>query len=388
MVYYSSMDNDSHKKILYLITLSHYGGAQKYIHILARAMKDRGHTVSVALGAGGPFLDHLYTDSIATHVIPSLKRSISPIQDLKAFFALIRLFRKERPDVLHITSSKTGLLGTIAGRITGVPKIVFCIQGLPFIDTSSWNVLSRLWMRFSFFITFIFSDQIISVSKIMSDHISSWPTVSKKLSLIYNSVAVPDFLQREQARTFFSDKIGKDISKMTLIGTLAELRKNKGIRYLIEAAHSLIQKYPNTLFIVCGDGPERNSLERQIALAHLTDHFYLLGHVDHASRYLPGFDMFVLPSLTEALSLALLEVGHAGLPTVATNVAGTPEIIIDQKTGLLIPDQDSEAIATALRTYIEHEEMQKNHAAGLHKHISEHFSVEQMIEKTLAVYRS
>jgi len=123
--------------ILYIITKSNYGGAQKYIFELASAAKDAGHDVSVACGGTGEadaalglLADKLIANNIPVHPIRNFLRNMSLLNDMKALFEVWRLIRHQKPDVLHVTSSKAGGIGALAGRFALVPRIVFTSHGL------------------------------------------------------------------------------------------------------------------------------------------------------------------------------------------------------------------------------------------------------------------
>ncbi len=111
-------------KILYVITKGNFGGAQRYVFDLATHFKEDCE-VAVALGAGETLERKLTEKNVRTIKIPDLSRDVSLISDIKSFFFLIRVFQKERPDVVHLNSTKIGALGALAARIAGIQKIIF-----------------------------------------------------------------------------------------------------------------------------------------------------------------------------------------------------------------------------------------------------------------------
>jgi glycosyltransferase involved in cell wall biosynthesis len=141
------------------------------------------------------------------------------------------------------------------------------------------------------------------------------------------------------------------------VGTIGEAVKNKGQEYLREAG----KNFPDIKFNIISDMPE-------------------------AARYLKNFDIFILPSLKEGLPYVLLEAGLAELPVIATNVGGVPEIIENEKTGLLIKPANPAKIADALKKLIDNPGLAKTLAKNLRQKILQEFSFEKMLEKTLAVY--
>jgi len=153
----------SNKKILYVITKSNWGGAQRYVYDLATHAKERGFTVLVACGSTGELTERLEKKDIPLRIIPSLGRNVRIFKELHAFFALLFLFRKERPDIIHLNSSKVGAMGGLAGRIARVPKILFTAHGWAFNEERT--LFSRIIIAFIHYLTVFFSHQTIAVSK-------------------------------------------------------------------------------------------------------------------------------------------------------------------------------------------------------------------------------
>ena len=125
------------KKILFVITKSNWGGAQKYVYDLANELHrpNAEFEVAVAFGQEGQLAGKLREAGITTHPIRSLQRDVSVIADIKSFFELLRLFKTQKPDIAHLNSSKVGGLGALAARVAGVPKIIFTVHGWPFWET-------------------------------------------------------------------------------------------------------------------------------------------------------------------------------------------------------------------------------------------------------------
>jgi glycosyltransferase involved in cell wall biosynthesis len=119
------------KKVTYVITKANWGGAQRYVFDLATHLPKEEFDVSVAYGVEGKLAEELKRAGIVTHYIPALGRDVSFVKDTKSLLELFELFLKEQPDVVHLNSSKAGGVGALAARLTGVPKIVFTIHGLP-----------------------------------------------------------------------------------------------------------------------------------------------------------------------------------------------------------------------------------------------------------------
>ncbi len=137
-----------------------------------------------------------------------------------------------------------------------------------------------------------------------------------------------------------------------IIGTIANLYKNKGLEYLIYAAAKI--KKPELKFVIIGDGPEKTRLEQLIKERRLEDSVFLAGYIDSAYKYLKAFDIFILPSVKEGQPWTILEAMAAGIPIVATNIAGIPEMLENEKSGLLVEPADPQALALVIEKMLTH----------------------------------
>lgn len=339
-------------KILYVITKSNWGGAQTYVYDMATNMAN--FDVVVALGGKGELKDRLEESGIRTIQINSLSRNINVFKDLFVFFRLISILRKEKPDVLHLNSSKIGGIGSLAGRITGIKNIIFTAHGWAFKEERFF--LSKLLIKFASWLTVLFSHKIVVLSKYER---SITPGNKDKVHIIYNGVKDIDFLDRETARKRFTD-----VPKNTKwIGIIAELHKNKGLKYLVKAIPE------NYSLIHIGEGEE--TIEG--------DNIYPMGNIPNAAKYLKAFDVFVLPSIKEGLPYTIIEAGLAELPVLSTTVGGIPEIIT-KDSGILVQPKNIEKLRKNIPL------LTKEHGVNLRKRILENFSFEEMLEKTKRLY--
>lgn len=378
------------KKILYLITKSNWGGAQKYVYDLATNLPQDSYESVVALGGEGELETRLREAQVRTIPIKNLGRDIRISDDIGAFFDVLKNIRKERPDVLHINSSKAGLFGAIAGRLAMVPMIIFTAHGWAFNESRSSSTKKAL--TFLQWLTVMLCHRTICVSDKLVKEISKLPLTSPKVARIYNGVKPPLFLERALARVSIIEKAPalKEHEGDIWIGTIAELHNNKGYDAYAEAVSILSETdYFNTRpirFVWIGEGGERADLESFITSKKLSERIALTGHIQDAARLLRAFDYFILPSRTEALGYVLIEAGLAQLPVIATAVGGIPEIIEDLKTGLLIQPENPGEIAKAIGFILDRPEDAKKMASNLNEKVSSQFSFEKMIEETEVFY--
>jgi glycosyltransferase involved in cell wall biosynthesis len=171
-----------------------------------------------------------------------------------------------------------------------------------------------------------------------------------------------------------------------LAGAIGALVGHKGHRYLIEAAAQVVREVPDARFVILGEGDLRGPLEKLIADLHLEKHVILGGFRPDVLSLLKGFDLFVMPSVTEGLGTSLLDAMACSKPIVASRVGGIPEVVMDGKTGILVPPKDADLLAEAIvRLMQDRAEAAAMGDAG-YARVTERFTVERMVEETLAVY--
>jgi L-malate glycosyltransferase len=172
-----------------------------------------------------------------------------------------------------------------------------------------------------------------------------------------------------------------------VVGNAAALVPHKGQRYLVDAAHLVVQQVPDARFIVLGEGELREHLEKQVHEHHLEKHVLLPGFRTDVLGCIKGFDLFVMSSVTEGLGTSLLDAMACGRPIVATRAGGIPEIVEDGVNGTLVPPRDAAALADAIVRALKDEGWRRRMGeAGLAR-VRERFTVERMVEQTAAVYR-
>lgn len=374
------------KKIFICITKSNWGGAQKYVFDISRELiKRKDISLSVFLGGNGELKTKLEEIGVKTININS-ERDISIFKDIKTFFELFKLFKKEKPDIIHLNSSKIGFLGALAGRMCGIKKIIFTAHGWVFNEDR--NFIEKKIFYLLQKSTVFLSHKTIAVSDIVKKQIR---INNKKIIVIKNGIQDIDLLSKELAREsllikIFSKKpdiIDKISSKAIWIGTISELHKNKGLEYIIETVSKLKE---NIILVIIGEGEERKKLEENIIKYGASNKIFILGKIENASSFLRAFDLFTLTSITEALPYVLLEAGKARIPVVASEVGGIPEIIENEKTGLLTKSKNTEDIKEKILNIIKDPKKANILAMNLNKKINKDFKTENMIRDTFEVF--
>ena len=171
-----------------------------------------------------------------------------------------------------------------------------------------------------------------------------------------------------------------------LVGNVAALVPHKGQRYLIEAAHLVVQKIPDARFVILGEGELREHLEHLVREHHLEKHVLLPGFRTDVIGCIKGFDLFVMSSVTEGLGTSLLDAMACRKAIVGTRAGGIPEVVDEGRTGLLVEPRDPHQLADAILRLIQDEAMRKRMAEAGYARVRERFTVERMVADTAAVY--
>ena len=378
------------KKILFVITKSNWGGAQRYVFDLAVSLPNDEFDPIVAFGTSGKqgakpgeLGTRLDAAEIRTVFLPALSRNVG-IGDMQAVFQLRALFRSELPDIVHLNSSKAVTMGALAARLARVPVIVGTVHGWAFNEPRPW--WQKIIIKFIHWFGGLMCTHNIVVSQCDAQQAAHWPFVSRKIVAIHNGIAPFELHEKTEARSSLAAAHTELMNKIdqVWIGTNSELNANKSIDVLLRACATIDD--PNAVYVAMGSGEHRTKLEslaKELGIAHKV---FILGFVEDSRQYLKAFDIFVLPSRKEGLPYGLLEAGLASLPVIASRVGGIPEIIEDGQTGFLSERGNVAELASKLRELLENPAERERLGAALREKVRNKFSLEQMVEQTLKIY--
>ncbi len=389
------------KKILFLVTQSELGGAQRAVFNLAKGLSSASEKQPFkVVAAAGPegdnqngLLVQLTKAGIKTIHLKYLRRNINPYYDLRAFFEIRQLIKREKPDLLQLGSSKAGLLGSLAAKnLKNSLKVIYRIGGWAFNEPTSW--LKRKIYFWAEKWTAKYKDIVVVNSNFeRRQAINLKICPARKIITVYNGIALKQmkFLSKEAARAALGFS-----QKESLVGAIANFYPSKGLEYLVKAAYLLKTKYkmPNTKYIVIGDGRKREKLEKLIEEYSLENCFHLPGQIPEARQYLKAFDVFVLPSIKEGMPWTILEAMAAQLPIIATDVGGVPEMLssgmaeleVSDRAGLLIPPKDSQQLAEKIVYLLKNQGVAQDLAQKAKRKVIKDFTFEKMLRKMRKVY--
>lgn len=354
------------------------GGAQRGLLDQARCFQMRGCRVLVLFLYDKDGLHRTWQQQaeFPIHNLQAYKPGAGTLQNtvllLKGLFALWRLMRRERFDVVETFTPDSNLVGLPVAWLAGTPVRVATHRGL-IENFPRWRQKLHTWMVNSSIV-----DVLIPVSESMGEQSRLDGIHPSKIHVITNGVTPLDVdaVDRDEVRKKLNLK--KDDLFLLSVGRLAF---QKGHDVLIASIPALVQHHPNLTVNICGDGPQSSILHEQIKQMGLSDRVKLLGTWSNVAPLLAIADVFILPSRSEGLSRALLEAMAAGLPIVATRVDSVEEVIVDGVHALLVPPEDPDALSKALIQMVDRPETRKNMGAAAHQLIMKSYTTDVMFEK-------
>ena len=303
-----------------------------------------------------------------------LTAGFSPAKDLHSWRRFYQLLRKARPNLLHIHGFKSFLIGRYAAGLARVPALV-SVHNYPAYRGS--DMLLPPFIKLSG----AAETHFIAVSHALARELTSWGIAPERITVIHNGIDPEPFQQAARQRK----EIARDGGSI-VVGTAARMASQKGLKYLIRAAAWLAGRYPMMRFIIGGEGPEQPALQELACRMGLSGKISFPGFSRNLAATLAQIDIFVLPSLTEGMSITILEALAAGCAVVATRVGGVPEVIVDGVTGLLVPPASAGALAGAVAVLADNPYLRQSVALAGRERVIEKFVVDKMLMRTGAVY--
>lgn len=318
---------------------------RQFLFPLMKALRDAGHDVQGAC-AEGPHLAPVRADGFVVHAVP-MARSLSPVAQLRAFVALVRLIRREKPDVVHGHMPISGILARFAARICGVPIIAYTCHGFLFNQAGSLSrrLLSIVLEWAAGRITTLY--MTVSVEEARD---------ARRLHLNSHPLAIGNGRdpQRYHADPLVRARIRKELGvpeDRPVVIVVSRLVRHKGHPELLRA----MEDVPGAELWVVGERLPSDhgddlcpAFER--AREHLGHRLRMLGYREDVPDLLAAADVFALPSHFEGLPMSVIEAMLTELPVVATDVRGPREQVVDGQTGYLVPPGLSAPLARALRS--------------------------------------
>ncbi len=380
-------------RILHIITRLILGGAQQNTVLCCRAQVQAGHQVHLAYGPiygpEGSLYDTAFATGAKLHEISTMRRAVLPVHDWLCYRALRKLIREIEPDIVHTHSSKAGILGRAAAWAEKVPGVVHTVHGLPFhprnpaIVNAIYIGLERWAARRC--------HRIIGVTQAMCDeflaqHIGSLQqyTVAPSGMDIGEFTPGCDPLVRKRVRAELNIP-----EHMPVVGIVARLDKLKGQEDLIATMPSLLASHADLRLLLVGDGWYRQALEEQVAQLQLQGKVIFTGLVKPARvpEMLSVMDVHGLPSYQEGQPRTLVQALLCACAIVGYDAGGIKDVCQHEKTGLLVPLGDRQALTQAVNRLLTDAPYRKQLAQQGQAFARTHYDHRTMIRKLEEVYQ-
>ncbi|MCG0275301.1 MAG: glycosyltransferase family 4 protein [Thermosediminibacteraceae bacterium] len=356
-------------KVLHVITDTNIGGAGRYLLNLLSAWQEDRYSVAVACPAGGELEKRLKSLGIKVFTLKGGEKSFR----FSHVVELLKIIAREKVDLIHTHAS---LSGRVAGKLMGC-KVVMTRHWMG--KKSEMGFLRRLLNRIVYS---LLTDRVIAVSRAVKVSLIEIGVPARIIKTVYNGIQIPNF-------SGDGSELRRELNipeNVPLIGIIARLVPEKGHEFAIKALPSILEKFPDARLVLVGDGPYRGYLEDLCGRIGVKDKVIFLGYRTDVERIAVDFDVILMPSVSEGLALALLEVMALGKPVVASAVGGLPEVIKNGHNGILVPPGDIKVLAEKVIELLNSSELRNRLGQKAKDTILSKFTARVMAESTREVY--
>lgn len=364
------------------IAATNTGGVGLNILLLSRYLNKERFEVSVATALGAPLDEVFLREGIRIYPI-RMARQPHRLVNILGLYQLWRLIGREKFDIIHTHTSVGGFLGRIAARARRVPVVLWSIHGWAFNYPIGY-IQKRLIYTIEKVLDY-FTDHYVAVSRNMKEiGICAGIAATEKVSVIYNGIEVNQYTPQGDSKKL-REKLG--ISEgISAIGIIGRIEPQKAVDDFLRAAKIVRNNISNVRFLVVGDGPLRYEMERLSTELGIEDAVLFTGWQNNVKEYIMVIDILCISSLWEALPFLLLEAMAMGKPVVASHVGGIPEVVEDNKTGILVPPSRPDLSADAIIRLINDRTTAKEMGAAGKRRVQQMFSTTQMVANYEKLY--
>ena len=359
-------------RVMHLVHQLGSGGAENGIVNLANHMDTKRFEKSICAFVGNGVL----TSRLDLNRVALFEMGKVAGNDFRLLAKLFPLFKRWGPDIVHTHAWGTLCEGFLAGKAARVPVLVHGEHGT--IQEKKRNVLVQR-------IFWGFADKVLSVSRVHACKISkSMGFPLKKIEVIANGVDSDLFRLRDDRRAI-RDELGLGADDIVL-GTVGRLVPVKNQEFLIRSFARLVGDGSRAKLVVAGDGPLRGELESEAEKQGCLASVRFLGRRSDIPDVMAALDIFALTSVSEGMSNTILEAMGSGLPVVATDVGGNPELVVNNETGFLIPSNNVGALASALKNLVENPVLRLQMGQAGRARVERKFSLGAMVANYERLY--
>lgn len=358
-------------RLLIIVTKAEEGGAQSHVLELIKFFRTRA-SLFLGVGTRGWLMDEAERYDIQTRYMPELVAKINPLREFAAIKQMRKVIQEIGPDVVHLHSSKAGVIGRISAALESVPT-VFTAHGWPFAEGAplAYKALGAISEHLLSFLP----HQTITVSE-ADYHLAVRWGLSRKIRqgihVVQNGVDDTDFRALP----------GKETARPKII-SVGRMVPQKDHALLIEA----LERVPNSFEMeFVGDGPLRSQIEDEVSKLDCKESIHFCGLQHNVEERLSKSEIFCLSSKYEGLPIVILEAMRAGLPVIASDVGGVREAVLDGTSGYLVKRGDREGWVNALSSLLSNARLRSAFGAEGRRLYENRFTAYQMGQRTEAVY--
>ncbi len=378
------------KNVVQIITRMVPGGASNIVFDLIKFGSDR-YDITLITGIEDlPLNLNEKLPNISIKIVPELKRNISPLHDFIATRKIISLLVKQKVDIVHTHTSKAGFIGRIAAKYCKIPIIIHTTHGLIYIPDSNipgipdFSIVNKMFLILERWAG-KYTDALTVLSNAEKKMCHTLNLANEqKVHTISNGIDLERYTKNEDAGNAVRKSLGIDQSEIVIL-SVGRLTSEKGHSFLLKGFFRLLDRHESIRLIIAGDGPERINLESQISDSSNTQNVIFSGYSNDIPSLLSAADIFVLPSLYEGFGLAIIEAMAVGLPVIASNVGGIPEIINSKNNGFLFKKGDVTELTEQLNELVMNRQKRTELGRNALK-TSKKYSLQKMLDSYYALY--
>ena len=371
---------------MHVIT-STVGGAGMHVYYLAEFLsKDQFHT-AVAF-TPGQHLDYKFYE-MGIDIVPlHMGRNINLLGMLKDYRMLIKYFKKHEIDIVQTHNTLAGIIGRIAAKRAGVPVRIHMIHTFAAHANVS-NFKKKIYSGLERFLDRLTTHYIAGSDYIKREAVQRNIAGENKITRIYYAVDTEKFLQIDRSTPCINQrKKSLDIGEDTkIVGFVGRLEEQKGPDVFIEAFAQVVAQNPLVKAMIIGDGHLREMLEQKCAELGISSNVMFLGWRKDIPELFSVMDIFCLASRWEAFGIVFAEAGCLEVPVVSTQVEGIPEVVINGKSGFLVPKDSPDLLSKEINLLLENPKLAHEIGAFGKQYVLNNFSISKMISTHERLYK-
>jgi len=362
-------------RVLHLISSGGFYGAENVVIQLALALKRLNCEVVIGVFQNRHRPNTEIAETARRHGLEVTVFECRGKLDFGTVKAIRNFICERELDILHTHGYKADIYGYRAAKSTRAGLVA---------TAHSWPGKSPVLRLYALLDRVILRwfDYVCAVSGKVADALRRFHVPSEKITVVENGIDIGQF---SGGRPVLREELG--LTENPLVGYVGRLAPEKGLEHLLHAAEGILNTLPAAKFILAGEGPQRSALEKLAGQLCIEKSVIFLGRRSDLASIYASFDVFVLPSLSEGMPLAVLEAMAAKRPVVATRVGAIPEMVKDQQTGLLVDAGDITGLQSAISLLLGRRDLCRSFGQSGHEVAKTLFSSDSMAKNYLGIYR-